>query len=138
MTDPEGSDGAEPGFEPGVRLRDRSFGSWSSSANMRAHDEISRAVDMAGFVRLPGVDVIEERLQRAALILFEPLTNLLNRSFDAVDPVTRHQQTLRILQIPLPGGGSADSQGSVGRGSDEVARRGSQRPPSGGALRTRV
>ena len=216
--DGTGSHGAEPGFEPGVRLRDRSFGSWSSSANMRAHDEMSRAVDMAGFVRLPGVDVIEERLQRAALILgederdswsvlrtvrdwskglinerfnrvavarmqrdvvggqiealrqavefgrarleagagfdgerqshwveqirrqmellsrlalrldteravemfewaqgltldqalnhwwlFEPLTNLLNRSFDAVDPVARDQQTLRILQIPLPG-----------------------------------
>lgn len=213
-----GSDDAEPRFEPGVRLRDRGFGGWSSSANMRAHDEISRVVDTAGFVRLPGVDVIEERLQRAALMLgederdswsvlrtvrdwskglinerfnrvavarmprdvvegqiealrhavefgrtrlkqgagsdgerqshwveqirrlmellsrltlrldtdravelfewaheltldqalnhwwlFEPLTNLLNRSLDAVDPAARDQQTLRILQIPLPG-----------------------------------
>ncbi|GGE98168.1 SIR2 family NAD-dependent protein deacylase [Sphingomonas prati] len=216
--DGPGSAVAEPRFEPGVRLRNHGLGGWLSSANLRAHDEMSRAVDMAGFIRLPGVDVIEERLQRAALMLgeeecdswsvlrtvrdwskglinerfnrvavarmqsdvverqiqalrlavefgrarlqpgagidgerhnhwveqirrlmellsrltlrldtdsavemfewaqgltldaalnhwwlFEPLGNLLNRSFDAIDPAARDQQTLRILQIPLPG-----------------------------------
>jgi hypothetical protein len=62
------SDG-ESGFDPGPRIRHRGRGGWSSSANLRPYDELSRAIDKAGFARLPGVNVVDERLQRAALLL---------------------------------------------------------------------
>lgn len=102
----------ERSFEPGIRIQEPGDDGWTSSARVRPFDELSRMVDQVGFARLPSVDVVEQRLQTAALSLGDgrcdswsilltvrdPSKGLINRRFNRV-AVARMDQAVVNEQI---------------------------------------